>query len=248
MSRTIFSSPFLSCPPSTAEETEELGPVRYNNDGKAVGREIVSTPLAGTWAGNANSLLINPPATPGDKCSGRTIIEAGNGQQWFFMQPNGVFKAYADGCRDGVRLIRGAVFEGRMFYMTPYHYAVVLGAHNPDVSTWSGSYYPAMLNRDRTSCTIFLLGVADGAFTNECRDYGVLFKEQQWYNKISDTVDLELMREVRSYSDQWLWQAAPEENAAGQQYPPECPAPAPDYPVEGINTCWGDLVPPDLLP
>lgn len=244
MSRTIFSFPFLTCPPSNPNAPsyppDELGAIVRNANNYELGEEIINTSLAGTWHGNSNSLLVNPPATPGDKCSGRTIIEAGNGQMWFFLQPNGAFEAYADGSRDGTRLIRGGKFTGRLFHQTDYHYAMVLFADSGGPDTWSTSYYPAMLSRDRQSATIFLLGLA-GGFPIECRDYGVLFKEQQWFNKISDEVDYELMRKVRRYSDQWLWQPAPENGAPGEQYPPTCPDPTPSE-----NPCWGGDELPEL--
>ena len=224
--------------PIGSSSPDVLGSMATNNEGKNVGYELIDTDLEGTWHGNSNSLLINVPETPGDKCSGRKIIEAGNGQMWFFMQKDGVFKAYVDGSRDAAKLIRGATFEGRLFHVTPFHYTMVLGAHQSDKAGWFGSYYPAMLNMNRDFATIFLLGSA-GGLGPACRDYGVLFKEQQWFSKISNEVDLDLMRSARQISDQWLWQAAPEENAAGEQYPSDCPDPDPTYPVEDINNCWG---------
>jgi hypothetical protein len=195
------------------------------NDGKNIGYELVSTSLAGSWQGNSRSLFINAPAVPGDRDSGRTVIEAGHGQMWFFLQNNGIFTAYADGCRDGGKIIRGSKFEGRIFKMTDYAFALVNGGHLADKSSWSSSYYPVILNGARDQSTIFTMDTS-AAFTDceACRDYGRLFVEQQWFGKISDEIDLEIMRGIRAISDQWLWQPQDEDGPFGEQYPPDCGA------------------------
>lgn len=216
-----------SAPPGAGDVVGEMA---TNNDGRRIGYELVSTSIAGSWQGNSRSLYINPPATPGDKWSGRTVIEAGHGQMWFFMHPNGVYDAYADGCRDGGRIIRGVKFQGRIFKMTDTAYCLVNGAHQPDKSGWSSTYYPVLMDRERKHATIFTMDTS-AAFPDceQCRDYGRLFVEQQWFTKVSDEIDLEVMRGVREFSDQWLWKDLPEDGAQGEQYPDTCTPPSGSY-------------------
>lgn len=203
-----------------------VGSMTTNAQGKNIGYELVSTSLAGSWQGNARSMYINAPAVPGDRDSGRTIIEAGHSQMWFFLEPNGVFKAYSDGCRDGGKIIRGTAWEGRIFKMNDTAFVLMNGGNDPDKNNWSTSYYPILLGADRKSATIFTQDTS-AAFTDceACRDYGRLFAEMQWFQKISDGYDLSLMREVRAISDQWLWQPQPEDGpASGENYPGDCGA------------------------
>ena len=196
--------------------------VQSEATGKNVGYRVLSTNLAGSWMGNSMSRLFLPPQTLGDASSGRLLREGGHGQMWFFLNADGTFDAYADGCRDAGNIIRGGKFSGRIFKISDFAFNLINGVEGE--TGWGELYYPLFLNPERNHSTIFLMdssAVFDSA--DNCRDYGSLFGEYQWFTKVSDEVDLDIMRDVRAISDQWLWQPQPEDGAPGEQYPDTCP-------------------------
>jgi hypothetical protein len=170
-------------------------------------------------------MQIQPPQTLGDNSSGRFVQNAGHGQMWFFMNEDGTFDAYADGNRDGGKIIRGDKFSGRIFKMTDFAFNLVNGVEGE--AGWGEIYYPVFVNPARDQSTIFLLdsSVVFGTGENAtCSERGQFFVEQQWFVKISNEVDLNIMRDVRAFSDQWLWQPQPEDGPLpGERYPDTCP-------------------------
>lgn len=210
--------------PEDPAPQDVVGEMATSTDtGKNVGRRVVSTSLAGSWMGNSRSMLIQAPQVLGDNDSGRLVKEAGHGQMWFFLNPDGSWCGYADVSRDGGRLIRGFKFCGRLFKVSDYCFNLINGVEGEP--GWGEAYYPVFLNPARDFATIFILD-SHVAFAGnqDCKGYGPLFIESHWFSKISDEVDLEIMREVRSISDQWLYQPQPEDGAdpVEEQWPTDC--------------------------